>query len=69
LTYLGQEVALDPSIAAGQRKHFTALDYAAMKDIGWQVSPIPEGETWAMMLAGLGLLGWRLRSQGLKARI
>jgi len=69
LTYLGQEVALDPSIAAGQRKHFTELDYAAMKDIGWQVSPIPEAETWAMMLAGLGLLGWRLRSQGLKARI
>lgn len=63
LTYLGQEVAMDPSILAGQRKRFTELDYAAMKDIGWQVSPIPEAEAWAMMLAGLGLLGWRLRSQ------
>jgi hypothetical protein len=63
LTYLGQEVAMDPSILAGQRKHFTELDYAAMKDVGWQVSPIPEAEAWAMMLAGLGLLGWRLRSQ------
>jgi hypothetical protein len=63
LNYLGQEVAMDPSIAAGQRKHFTELDYAAMKDLGWQVSPVPEAETWALMLAGLGLLGWRLRSQ------
>ncbi|SEK55786.1 matrixin family metalloprotease [Nitrosovibrio tenuis] len=63
LTYLGQEVAMDPSILAGQRKHFTELDYAAMKDIGWQVAPIPEAEVWAMMIAGLGLLGWRLRSQ------
>ena len=63
LTYLGQEVAMDPAISAGQRKHFTELDYAAMKDIGWQVSPIPEAEVWAMMIAGLGLLGWRLRSQ------
>lgn len=63
LTYMGQEVAMDPSILAGQRKHFTELDYAAMKDIGWQVSPIPEAEIWAMMMAGLGLLGWRLRSR------
>jgi hypothetical protein len=65
LSYLGQEAAMDPSIAVNQRKHFTELDFAAMKDIGWQVSPIPETEIWAMMLAGLGLLGWRLRpSQG-----
>ncbi len=62
LRYLGQEVAMDPSIASGQRKPFTELDYAAMKDIGWNVSSIPEAETWAMMLAGLGLLGWRLRT-------
>lgn len=61
LTYLGQEVAMDPSIAAGQRKQFTELDFAAMKDMGWEVSSIPEAESWAMMLAGLGLLGWRLR--------
>lgn len=61
LSYLGQETAMDPSITAGQRKHFTELDFAAMKDIGWQVSAVPEPETWAMMLAGLGMLGWRSR--------
>ena len=61
LKYGGVEVAMDPTIAQGQRKHFTELDYAAMNDMGWQVSAIPEPETWGLMLAGLGLLGWRLR--------
>jgi len=63
LSYLGQETAMDPTIAAGQRKLFTELDFAAMKDLGWEVSPVPEAETWGMMLAGLGLLGWRLRTR------
>ncbi|MCB1985683.1 MAG: PEP-CTERM sorting domain-containing protein [Burkholderiales bacterium] len=27
------------------------------------VSAVPEAETWAMLLAGLGLIGWRLRNQ------
>lgn len=62
LRYLGQETAMDPSIASGQRKRFTELDDAAMKDIGWKVSPVPEAETWTLMLAGLGLLGWRFRT-------
>ncbi len=34
----GQEVAMDPSLLVGTRKLFTALDYAALKDIGWEVS-------------------------------
>src|SRR5687768_6754970 len=59
LSYEGQAAAMTPGISANQRKHFTELDFAAMKDMGWEVSPIPEAEIWAMMLAGLGLLGWR----------
>ena len=62
LSYQGQEAAMDPSIATNQRSYFTELDYAAMKDIGWQVSPIPEPETWTLMIAGLGLLGGHLRA-------
>jgi hypothetical protein len=31
------------------------------------VSPIPEAQTWAMLLAGLGLIGWRLRNQSRKS--
>lgn len=40
----GQEVAMDPSLLAGTRKLFTALDYAALVDIGWQVNGISNGE-------------------------
>ena len=48
---------MDPTITAGVRKNFTDLDFAAMQDIGWQVTPVPEASSWAMMLAGLGLVG------------
>jgi len=62
-----QEVAMSPSITNGQRKRFTELDFAALKDLGWQVSPVPEADTWAMMLVGIGLVGYRLRrKQGMR---
>ncbi len=32
-------------------------------EYGLVVSAVPEAETWAMLLAGLGLIGWRLRKQ------
>lgn len=63
--------AMRSGIAQGQRKPFTETDFAALKDIGWQVaalpevvSPIPEGSTWAMMLAGLGLIGMMTLRRG-----
>lgn len=31
------------------------------------VSPVPEAETWAMMLVGAGLIGFRLRNRSKKA--
>lgn len=34
---IGQEVAMDPSILNGTRKLFTAIDFAGLADIGWQV--------------------------------
>ncbi|OQW39454.1 MAG: hypothetical protein A4S08_07005 [Proteobacteria bacterium SG_bin4] len=38
-----------------------AFDYlAANPDI---LSPVPESETWMMLLAGLGLVGWRMRNR------
>jgi hypothetical protein len=36
-----QEAAMDPDIQNGTRKLFTALDAAAMRDIGWEVIPLP----------------------------
>lgn len=31
----GQPAAMDPSLAPGMRRLFTGLDYAALKDVGW----------------------------------
>jgi hypothetical protein len=36
-----QEAAMDPDLATATRKYFTALDAAAMKDIGWTVITPP----------------------------
>lgn len=36
----GQETAMDPTFATGQRKLLTPLDLAAMEDIGWEVDPL-----------------------------
>lgn len=54
---VSQGAAMAPSLASGARKHFTDLDFAAMQDIGWQVTAVPEASTWAMMLSGLALVG------------
>lgn len=35
VTVAGAEAALDPSIGAGLRKLFTSVDWAALRDIGW----------------------------------
>ena len=37
LTSRGQEAAMDPTFATGQRKLLTPLDLAAMEDIGWEL--------------------------------
>jgi hypothetical protein len=52
-----QEAAMGPYITNGERQYFSDLDFAAMHDIGWQLAPVPEADTWAMLLAGLGLVG------------
>lgn len=38
LKHEGDEAALDPSLLAGTRKQFTKLDFAALADVGWEVS-------------------------------
>ncbi|GAB4169681.1 MAG: hypothetical protein Fur0039_08680 [Rhodocyclaceae bacterium] len=58
---LSQEAAMDPTLFFGSRKEFTDLDFAGMRDIGWDVTPVPEPGTWTMLLAGLGLVGFAVR--------
>jgi hypothetical protein len=38
-TNIAQEVAMDPELVTGTRKHLTALDAAALVDLGWEVAP------------------------------
>ncbi|MCA1978448.1 MAG: matrixin family metalloprotease [Thiobacillus sp.] len=63
LLFAGQLNAMNPVIAPGQRLAVTELDFAALDDLGWEVSAVPEASHAAMLLSGLALLGWRLRSQ------
>jgi len=49
------EVAMDPSIATGTRKVFTDLDFAGLKDIGWELAAVPLPA--AIYLFGAGILG------------
>ncbi|MGR8929016.1 MAG: matrixin family metalloprotease [Gammaproteobacteria bacterium] len=53
----GVETAMDPTIAAGTRKHFTSLDIAGLRDIGWQMSAAPVPVPAAIWLFGSALVG------------
>lgn len=53
-----------PFVGNGQFYDATAADLAAFDAIGWDVNvaaAVPEPETYALMLAGLGIVGWASR--------
>jgi len=54
-----QEVAMDPDLTTGTRKFFTDLDFGGLDDLGWDVTPVPEPQAYALV-AGLGLLVFAL---------
>ncbi len=56
--YEGQQTAMGPSITSGTRNLFTALDWAGMADLGWEVLPIliPEPATWVMVALLMAML-------------
>jgi hypothetical protein len=67
-----QEAVFAFGLATGERRYLTELDYALMDDAGWDVSgftempntpPVPEPQTWAMLAAGLGLIGLQARKK------
>jgi len=41
-TAMSQEAAMDPDLTVGTRKFFTALDVAALRDVGWEITAVPE---------------------------
>jgi len=48
---------MDPSLTGTSRKVFTDLDFAGLKDLGWEVSPVPEPAEMALA-SGLALLAF-----------
>jgi hypothetical protein len=60
-----QEAAMDPSITLGTRKQFTKLDFAALYDIGWEVTGIPEASPGLLLGFALPILGFWARRQRL----
>jgi len=53
---VSQQAAMDPAIAAGQRRYFTRLDMAGLSDVGWQVRPVPLPAPLALFGSGLVVL-------------
>ena len=58
----GLEAAMDPSITTGTRKLFGNLDFAALKDIGWEVNTVDDTihqaqDQLAKPVADSGLIG------------
>ena len=63
-TETAQETAMDPDIAANQRKYLTELDLAGLQDIGY--TAVPEPATMAL-LAGAGALWLAIRRRRSRA--
>jgi len=50
--------------AGGQERHEKANNLYALAVSPGDVAAVPEAQTYALMLAGLGLIGWRARRRG-----
>jgi MYXO-CTERM domain-containing protein len=62
VTFGGQSPLMVPALVNGQRNAPTELDYAVLRDIGYNVtSAVPEPATWWMALLGVAALGARRR--------
>ncbi|MCE3261277.1 MAG: sorting protein [Pseudoduganella sp.] len=54
---------MDPTAGMGETLYISGNDLLALDVIGWDVAPIPEPPGWAMLGAGLLLLGVRQRGR------
>jgi hypothetical protein len=57
----GQETAMDPTLTVGTRKQFTDMDFAGLRDLGWQVNAVPEPSTMLLSFVAAGLVAVRRR--------
>jgi hypothetical protein len=62
-----QEAMMDPTLTTGTRKLPTQLDFAALKDVGWQVTAVPlPSAVWLFGSALIAFAGLR-RKQSITA--
>jgi PEP-CTERM motif len=52
-TYQGNTPIMVPALVNGVRRYATELDYAVLRDIGYNVTNVPEPSTWALTVLGL----------------
>lgn len=52
---------MKPIVSFGASYDATPADLTAMDAIGWNLAAVPEPETYALMLGGLGVLAWARR--------
>jgi len=60
----GSGTLMGPYVPYGQAYDATSRDLLALDAIGWNVSAVPEPQTWALLIGGLGVVGWARRRRG-----
>ncbi len=59
-----QDTLMGPQLLPGQRLEVTELDLAGLSDIGWEVTPIPEPEAFAILLGFVAFfIVWNARKK------
>lgn len=61
-------VLMGPFVPYGQSYDATTTDLLAMDAIGWDVTAVPEPQTYALLLSGLAVLGWARRRKAIAPR-
>lgn len=57
----GSGTLMGPYVPYGQAYDATSRDLLALDAIGWNVSAVPEPQSWALLAGGLGVVGWARR--------
>lgn len=67
VTFQGQEPIMLAAIGSGQRREVTELDFAVLRDIGYNVTSVPEPGSGLLLGLGLLMLGLIQRSKAAMA--